>query len=236
MESMRINKFLAQQGYASRREIDRLIEEGKVTINGVVAKCGERVTEKDKIVISGKQFKAKNVKLVYFLLNKPQKVLCSAKDERGRKIVTEFIDTEERIYPVGRLDYDTEGAIILTNDGEIFNKIMHPKSEIYKQYLVTVTGEVKDKELSKLAKGVMLEDGMTLPAKVKLINRTEKKTEFKISIREGRNRQIRRMVEAIKHRVISLKRERIGEISLESLEVGKYRSLTKKEIEYLKKL
>ena len=236
MEPMRINKFLAQQGYASRREIDRLIEKKMVEINGKIASHGDKVCEKDKIVINGSLFHLKKIQYSYFLLNKPKKVLCTTKDERGRKIITDLIDTDERIYPIGRLDYETEGAIILTNDGEIFNKIIHPKNAIYKQYFVIVNGEVKDKELSKLTKGVLLEDGITLPAKVKLLNRNEKKSELLISIREGRNRQIRRMIEAVNHNVIYLKREKIGEIILGDLEIGKYRKLTKKEITYLKNL
>lgn len=237
MEAMRINKYLAQNGYASRREIDKLIENKKITVNGVVATPGEKVTDKDKIIINGKIFeKPKTEKKYYFLLNKPKGVLSTAKDDRGRKTVIDLIDVTDRLYPVGRLDSETEGAIILTNDGDVYNKVIHPKGEVYKEYYALLKGEIKDKELSRVAKGVILEDGPTLPARTKILKRDNGKSEVTIAIREGRNRQIRRMFDAIKYPVLYLRRDSIGKIKLGDIEVGKYRKLTSEEIKYLKSL
>lgn len=237
MEPMRINKYLAQNGYASRREIDKLIERNEIKVNGEPVSPGQKVTEKDKITIKGKPFeKPKFEKKVYFLLNKPKGVLSASKDDRGRKTVVDLIDTTERLYPIGRLDSETEGAIILTNDGDIFNKVIHPKGEVYKEYYAVLRGEIKDKELSRVAKGVILEDGMTLPARTKILKRDQGKSEVTISIREGRNRQVRRMFDAVKCPVIYLRRDAIGKIRIGNLEVGKYRKLTSEEIKYLKSL
>ncbi|MHA5066189.1 pseudouridine synthase [Cetobacterium somerae] len=234
---MRINKYLAQSGYASRREIDKLVENGDIKVNGNDVTPGQKVTDKDKIYIKGQLFeKPKSENKVYFLLNKPKGVLSASKDDRGRKTVTDLIDTKERLYPIGRLDADTEGAIILTNDGDIFNKVIHPKGEVYKEYFVIVKGEIRDKDLSKLAKGINLEDGQTLPAKTKILKRAQGRSEVIIAIREGKNRQVRRMFDAVKHPVVYLRREAIGKINLGNLELGKYRKLTSQEIKYLKSL
>nr|WP_307774983.1 pseudouridine synthase [uncultured Cetobacterium sp.] len=234
---MRINKYLAQKGVASRREIDKLIENGDIKVNGKPVTPGQKVTEKDEISIKGKTFeKSKTQKKYYFLLNKPKGVLSSAKDDRGRKTVVDLIDCSDRLYPIGRLDYETEGAIILTNDGEIFNRVIHPKGEVFKEYYAIIKGEIKDKDLSRVAKGVILDDGPTLPGRAKMIKRHHNKSEVLLSIREGRNRQVRRMFEAVKHPVIYLRRESIGKIKLGDLEVGKYRRLTSEEIKYLKSL
>lgn len=237
MELMRINKYLAQKGIASRREVDKLIEEGKIFINGKKATPGEKVSDRDKIEISGKRIDSSiEEKKVYFLLNKPKKIISATKDDRGRKTVVDLIKCNERIFPIGRLDYDTEGAILLTNDGEIYNKVIHPKSEIYKEYVALIKGEISDIDIQKLRRGIKLEDGMTLPAKVKLMNRENGKSEVSIAIREGRNRQVRRMFQKLGYLVLELKREKIGDIILKDLKVGKYRELTKKELEYLKSL
>ena len=180
--------------------------------------------------------KPKSENKVYFLLNKPKGVLSASKDDRGRKTVVDLIDTKERLYPIGRLDSDTEGAIILTNDGDIFNKVIHPKGEIYKEYFAIVKGEIRDKDLSRLARGINLEDGITLPAKTKILKRAQGRSEVIIAIREGKNRQVRRMFDAVKHPVVYLRREAIGKINLGDLELGKYRKLTSQEINYLKSL
>lgn len=232
---MRINKYLAGKGIASRREIDRWIEEKQIKVNGKFAESGEKVDDSDIIEIRGKRVGggAEAPKKVYYLLNKPKNVISAAKDDRGRKTVIELINTKERIFPIGRLDFDTEGAIILTNDGELFNKIIHPRTEVFKEYLVEMTGLIDDKEMEKLRDGVMLEDGMTLPAFVNLVSRTRYRSSIKIVIREGRNRQVRRMMAAVGHRVTALTREKIGKIGIEGLAVGQYRELTKKEVEYL---
>ena len=231
---MRINKFLSSLGIASRRAIDKYIEEGRIKVNGVIASTGIDITEDDEIYIDNKKIETNRIEeKVYFMLNKPLEVLSASSDDRGRKTVVDLIKTDKRIFPIGRLDYMTSGLILLTNDGELFNRLVHPKSEIYKKYYIKVFGEVKKEEIEELKKGVLLEDGKTLPAKVSGIKYDKNKTSMYISIREGRNRQIRRMIEKFGYKVLMLRREKIGELSLGDLEEGKYRELTREEIEYL---
>jgi len=231
---MRINKFLSSLGIASRRAIDKYIEEGRIKVNGVIASTGIDITEDDEIYIDNKKIETKRIEeKVYFMLNKPLEVLSASSDDRGRRTVVDLIKTDKRIFPIGRLDYMTSGLILLTNDGELFNRLVHPKSEIYKKYYIKVFGEVKKEEIEELKKGVLLEDGKTLPAKVSGIKYDKNKTSMYISIREGRNRQIRRMIEKFGYKVLMLRREKIGELSLGDLKEGKYRELTKEEIEYL---
>ena len=231
---MRINKFLSSLGIASRRAIDKYIEEGRIKVNGVIASTGIDVTEDDEIYIDNKKIETKRIEeKVYFMLNKPLEVLSASSDDRGRKTVVDLIKTDKRIFPIGRLDYMTSGLILLTNDGELFNRLVHPKSEIYKKYYIKVFGEVKKEEIEELKKGILLEDGKTLPAKVSGIKYDKNKTSMYISIREGRNRQIRRMIEKFGYKVLMLRREKIGELFLGDLKEGKYRELTKEEIEYL---
>lgn len=233
MEKIRINKFLAELGIGSRRAIDKMIEEKRIKVNGVLAESGIKVDKSDKISVNGKLLEFEKKKKVYFMLNKPKRVLSTAKDERGRKTVVDLIDTKERIFPIGRLDYDTEGLLLLTNDGEIFNKVIHPRTEVYKTYLVEARGNINMTTLNKLKRGIMLDDKMTLPAKAKILLADERHTELHFAIKEGRNRQVRRMFESVGHPVINLKRIMLGELNLEGLEVGEYRPLTKKEINYL---
>jgi pseudouridylate synthase len=231
---MRINKFLSSLGIASRRAIDKYIEEGRIKVNGVIASTGIDITEDDEIYIDNKKIETKRIEeKVYFMLNKPLEVLSASSDDRGRKTVVDLIKTDKRIFPIGRLDYMTSGLILLTNDGELFNRLVHPKSEIYKKYYIKVFGEVKKEEIEELKKGVLLEDGKTLPTKISGIKYDKNKTSMYISIREGRNRQIRRMIEKFGYKVLMLRREKIGELSLGDLKEGKYRELTKEEIEYL---
>ena len=231
---MRINKFLSSLGIASRRAIDKYIEEGRIKVNGVIASTGIDVTEEDEIYIDNKKIETNRIEeKVYSMLNKPLEVLSASSDDRGRKTVVDLIKTDQRIFPIGRLDYMTSGLILLTNDGELFNRLVHPKSEIYKKYYIKVFGEVKKEEIEELKKGVLLEDGKTLPAKVSGIKYDKNKTSMYISIREGRNRQIRRMIEKFGYKVLMLRREKIGELSLGDLKEGKYRELTREEIEYL---
>ena len=231
---MRINKFLSTLGIASRRTIDKYIEEGRITVNGNTAITGMDISENDNIFIDGEKIKTNiDEKKVYFMLNKPLEVLSSSSDNRGRKTVVDLIKTDKRIFPVGRLDYMTSGLILLTNDGELFNRIVHPKSEIYKKYYVKILGEIKKEEIEELKKGVLLDDSKTLPAKISGIKYDKNKTSMYISIREGRNRQIRRMIEKFEYKVLMLRREKIGELSLGDLPEGKYRELTKQEVEYL---
>lgn len=233
MEKIRINKFLAELGVGSRRAIDKMIEEKRIKVNGVLAESGIKVDKSDKISVNGKLLEFEKKKKVYFMLNKPKRVLSTAKDERGRKTVVDLIDTKERIFPIGRLDYDTEGLLLLTNDGEIFNKVIHPRTEVYKTYLVEARGNINMTTLNKLKRGIMLDDKMTLPAKAKILLADERHTELHFAIKEGRNRQVRRMFELVGHPVINLKRIMLGELNLDGLEVGEYRPLTKKEINYL---
>lgn len=234
---MRINKYLATLGVASRRSVDALILQSKILVNGRVAIQGMDVSDEDEIVIDGQKLKMKLEKeideKVYYMLNKPLEVLSSSSDDRGRTTVVDLVKTNKRIFPIGRLDYMTTGLILLTNDGELFNRLVHPKSEIYKKYYLKVFGEVKKYEIEQLKKGVNLEDGKTLPAKVSTVKIENNKTSLYISIREGKNRQVRRMIEKFGYKVLMLRREKIGELSLGDLPEGKYRELTKEEIEYL---
>ncbi len=237
MEKIRINKYLAELGIGSRRAIDKMIEEGKIKVNGELAESGIKVNEEDKIIVNGRAVDApKSAKKVYFILNKPKRVLSTAKDERGRKTVVDMIDTKERIFPIGRLDYDTEGLILLTNDGEVFNKVIHPRTEVYKTYLVEAKGNINMTTLNRLKRGIMLDDKMTLPAKAKILLADNYHTVLHFAIKEGRNRQVRRMFESVGHNVINLKRIMLGELTLDGLDVGEYRELTKKEVRYLHSL
>lgn len=233
MEEIRINKYLASLGVASRRAIDKMIEEGRIKVNGIVISAGIKVTDSDVIEINGKKVSKTEEKKVYYMLNKPLDVISASSDDRERKTVVDLIKCKERIFPIGRLDYNTTGLILLTNDGELFNKIIHPRAELYKTYRVKVLGEIKDLAIEKLEKGVELEDGMTLPAIVKVLKREKGKSELEISIREGRNRQVRRMLDRVNTPVITLKREKVGNLSLGKLKLGEYRKLTDEEIKYL---
>lgn len=233
MEKMRINKYLASLGVGSRRAVDKMVEEGRIKVNGEMITAGVKVTDEDIIEINGKKIKKEVEKKVYYLLNKPLEVLSAASDDRGRKTVVDLINCKERIFPIGRLDYNTTGLIIVTNDGELFNRVIHPRAEIYKEYYVKVFGEISEESMEKLRNGVKLDDGYTLPAIVTLINREKGKSELNISIREGRNRQVRRMLDSVNHPVITLKREKIGKLPLGKLKLGEYRELTQDEIKYL---
>ena len=231
---MRINKFLSTLGIASRRAIDKYIDEGKIVVNGNIASPGMDIDENDTILIDGKKIETKiNEDKVYFMLNKPLEVLSASSDDRGRKTVVDLIKTNKRVFPIGRLDYMTSGLILLTNDGDLFNRIVHPKSEIYKKYYIKIFGEIKKSEIDELKKGILLDDGKTLPAKISGVKYDKNKTSMYISIREGRNRQVRRMIEKFGYKVLMLRREKIGELSLGDLPEGKYRELTKEEVEYL---
>ena len=231
-EKQRINKYLAQKGIGSRREIDKYIEMEMITVNGELAVSGQKVDDNDKIEINGMLIEEQKEKKVYFMLNKPQGYISAVKDAR-EKTVVELIDTPERIYPVGRLDLNTEGLLILTNDGDFYNKLIHPRAEIWKTYIAKVWGRVTEEEVRELQNGIDLEDGKTLPARVKLERAYDNSSWIEISIREGRNRQVRRMLKAIGHHVIYLKREKLGELTVEGLEAGQYRELYQDELEYI---
>ena len=231
---MRLNKFLSNSGVASRRKSDELISQEKVFVNGkVVSELGLQINEKkDKVMVEGKQIKLPS-SFVYIKLNKPKGYACTAHDEKGRKTIYELIDTDERLFSIGRLDYDTEGLILLTNDGDFANKVAHPKYAIEKEYRVTIEGQIKESELAVLRKGVVV-DGERMPsAKVEFLSEDDKFTKLSVVIDEGQNRQIRRMFEAIGKSIRLLKRVRIGQVRLGGLKRGDYRDLTEDELNSL---
>lgn len=234
----RLQKVIAQAGITSRRKAETLILEGKVKVNGkVVTELGVKVDpKKDKIEVNGIPLEREEP--VYYLLYKPRGVISSVSDEKGRKTVTDFVETDYRIFPVGRLDYDTSGAIILTNDGEFAQLLTHPKHEIEKVYVAKVRGIPTGEKIKMLRKGVMLEDGKTAPAKVKVLSVDRKKNVaiIRITIHEGRNRQVRRMFEAVGHEVVKLKRERIAFLDLKGMNPGDVRPLKPIEVKHLREL
>ncbi len=236
---MRIQKYLADCGIASRRASEKLVEQGKVTINGVTAQIGQDVDpSNDKVCYNGKTVKYTENK-IYIMLYKPTGVVSTSSDDRGRKTVIELLknDIEHRVFCVGRLDYNTEGLLLLTNDGEFSNKITHPANKIEKTYLARVKGGLVTKDdIFRLRNGVVLEDGKTAPAKVFVEDvYPDNTTLLKIIIREGKNRQVRRMCDAINHPVVDLKRTEIGGLQLGNLPYGKWRYLTKPEIDRIMK-
>jgi 23S rRNA pseudouridine2605 synthase len=234
----RLQKVIARAGIASRRKAEELIKEGRVKVNGkVVTELGVKVTSSDKVVVNEVQIEKEEP--VYFLLYKPRGVISSVNDEKGRTVVTDYFPhLKERIYPVGRLDYDTSGLLLLTNDGEFANLLMHPKSEIEKVYVAKIKGIPVRESLRKLEKGIHLEDGKTAPAKVKMLSSDKQKQTsiVEITIHEGRNRQVRRMFEAIGHDVLKLKRERYGFLVLNGLKAGESRELTHHEVKQMRAL
>lgn len=237
MEKIRLQKVLADAGIASRRKAEELIEAGKVTVNGKKAELGQKVDpEFDTISYNGKVVKAESKK-VYIMLYKPEGCVCTVKDEFDRPTVMEFVqDVHARIFPVGRLDFNTEGLLLLTNDGDFANTITHPKNKVEKTYFAHVKGgKFTDEQISMLRRGVKLEDGMTQPAKVRLDTIYNNGTSLvEITITEGRNRQVRRMMEAVGHPVIALKRTKIGSLELGNLPYAKWRHLNPSEIKSLK--
>ncbi len=234
----RLQKVMASLGIASRRECEKIILAGRVKVNGkVVTELGTKVGPKAYITVDDKSYKKQEYR--YILLYKPRGVVTTMKDPQGRKTVADLITSvPERIFPVGRLDYNTEGALLLTNDGELMQKITHPSHQVVKTYLVEVPGQVPDEKLDILRLGVPLEDGLTAPALVELLARDSNSntTDFKMSIHEGRNRQIRRMCDFIGYPVRSLKRISIANLTLEGLKRGAYRDLTEEEVQYLEKI
>ena len=231
---MRLNKFLSNSGIASRRKCDELIKEGKVFVNGKVAsELGMQINEKkDKVTAMGKVVKLPS-SFVYIKLNKPKGYACTASDEKGRKTIYQLIDTSERLFSIGRLDYDTEGLILLTNDGDFANRVAHPKFLVEKEYRVTVEGELKESELAVLRRGVVIEGTRMPSARVEFLSFDGKFTKLSVVIDEGQNRQIRRMFEAIGKTIKLLKRVRIGQVKLGGLKRGDYKDLTEEELNNL---
>lgn len=239
-EGERLQKVIAQAGIASRRHAEQMILDGRVQVNGEkVVVLGTKVLPKDRIRVDGREINSIRETYDYYLLHKPTGYITSAKDPQGRKTVMDLLQkVERRVYPVGRLDYDTSGLLVLTNDGELAHRLMHPSYGVEKTYQVEVQGAVPPKALLQLGKGIELEDGKTAPAQVRVISRKGQGSlqRLEITIHEGRNRQVRRMFEAIGFPVVTLKRICFGPLQLESsLSMGKYRPLTVKEISQLRR-
>lgn len=233
----RLQKFLAAAGVASRRRAEEYIRAGRVKVNGqIITEMGYKVNPwQDKIFVDGKAIKVKE-EFVYLLLNKPPLVMTTLHDPQQRAIITDLLPgIEQRVYPVGRLDYESEGLLLLTNDGELAYRLTHPRYKVPKTYRVKVKGKISSEALQLLREGVALEDGITQPAKVEVLLASKNNTSIAITIREGRNRQIRRMCEAVGYPVLNLQRISFGPLELGKLPSGKYRALTEREIRALKK-
>jgi pseudouridine synthase len=234
---MRINKYLATCGIASRRKVEQLVLDGKVAVNGtIITNLATEVDEKkDVVTLDGKTVTLAEQK-VYYMLNKPKGYISAVTDSKGRKTIVELIDTKERIFPIGRLDYDTEGLILLTNDGELAHKLMHPSHEVEKTYIAKVKGNLLESELAVLRAGVVIDGVRTQKARVKKLSYENGVSRIEITIHEGRNRQIRKMFEVIGKEVLFLKRVAIGELRLGGLSRKTYRELKPFEVEYLKRV
>ncbi len=228
----RLQKVIAQAGIASRRKAEELIKDGKVKVNGeVIKELGTKVSESDKVEVNNKPIEKETKE--YYLLNKPRGVITTTNDEHGRKTVTDLIETSARIYPVGRLDYDTTGAILLTNDGEFANILMHPSNKIDKVYLAKLEGIIKGEQINALKNGIMLDDVLVKASRVKLkkVNQENSTSMVEITIHEGKNHQVKRMFESVGFHVEKLTRERIGIFDIKNLKSGQYRKLTPKEVQ-----
>lgn len=231
----RLQKIIAESGFTSRRKAEELIKKGLVEVNGeVVTKLGSTVKPGDIITVEG-NILDNSKSYEYYLLNKPKGVVTTTNDEKGRKTVVDLIDTSTRIYPVGRLDYDTTGALILTNDGELANLLMKPDSLVDKTYIAKVKGIVQIPDIQKLRNGVVIDGVKTRKAKVKLksIDKKKETSILELTIHEGKNHQIKKMFEVLGYKVIKLRRERIGELNLKGLLPGEYRKLSIKEVKIL---
>jgi pseudouridine synthase len=234
----RIQKIIARAGVASRREAERMVLDGRVAVNGkVVRELGAKADpDKDYIKVDGRLVSRPEPK-TYLILYKPKGYVTTTFDPEGRPTVTELLEkVKGRVFPVGRLDYDTEGLIFCTNDGELAYKLQHPSHEVPKAYFAKVDGIPAEERLGKLRKGIRLEDGMTAPARVKLIKKLEANSWVEITIHEGRKHQVKRMFEAIGHPVIKLKREGFAFLTLGDLKPGEFRYLTAEEIKRLKEI
>lgn len=232
---IRLQKYIAQCGIASRRHAEEIIKAGRVRVNGAkITEMGTLVTDKDKVEVDGKRIK-KEKRLIYIMLNKPSGYVSTASDPEGRRTVLDLIEgVEERIYPVGRLDYDTTGLLILTNDGDFAYSSTHPGKETKKTYIAEVLGLPSNKTLRTLRKGVILDGKATSPADVEVVEIKDKSSVLKIIIHEGRNRQVKRMCETVGHPVLKLKRTAIGKLTLGNLKPGEWKYLSHQEIKLVR--
>lgn len=232
----RLQKYMARCGIASRRKAEEIILQGHVKVNGIIVKeLGSKVDpEKDEITVYGKIIYEKE-EHIYIKLYKPEGYITTVKDQFNRKTVLDLINIKERIYPIGRLDYDTSGLLLLTDDGDLANKLMHPKYRIFKTYEVELKGSINKESINILRKGVLIDGYKTAPAKVKLLKQTQNNTSVQISIHEGKNRQVRKMFEAVGNKVIKLKRISFGNIGLGQLKPGQWKYLTVDEVSFLKR-
>lgn len=243
----RLQKYMARCGIASRRKCEEIILNGQIKVNGVlVTEVGTKIDpETDKVFYKDKEIKVEEKK-VYIMLNKPEGYITSVKDERGRKTILDIVKVDERIFPIGRLDYDSSGLLLLTNDGSVYNNIIHPRVILKKKYIATCRGKFTEADIKKFKSGINIGDYITAEAYIDIIseekryNKIKKKEEIistvEISIHEGKNRQIRRMCASLNHEVITLKRVAIGELKIGYLKKGEFRDLTENEIEYIKGL
>ncbi|CEK29648.1 ribosomal large subunit pseudouridine synthase B [[Clostridium] sordellii] len=235
---MRINKYIASCGVASRRKAEELINAGRVKVNGkIINELSFQVDENNDRVEVDEKLIGLEERLVYIMLNKPEGYVTTVKDQFDRKSVIDLVkDVGERVYPIGRLDYETSGLLLLTNDGDLTYKLTHPKHEVDKTYVATLKGVPTLNEMKNFEKGLYIEDYKTAPAKIKLLKKNEEKNYCvcEIKIHEGRNRQVRKMCRAINHPVMNLRRKAMGKIVLKDVEIGQYRYLTQEEIDYLK--
>ena len=233
----RLQKILAQAGIASRRAAEPIIEAGRVTVDGRVAKLGEKADpETQGIAVDGRPI-GRAERHVYILLNKPTGCLSTARDDRGRRTVLDLLpEVQERVYPVGRLDNDTEGLLLITNDGALMNGLLHPRYEVEKTYVAEVTGAVTEAKLAEMRRGLLLDDGPTAPAKVRLLGHQGKTAQVEVTIHEGRNRQVRRMFSAIGCDVRALRRVRFAFLTLRGVRTGEHRALTGEELAKLRRI
>ncbi len=234
---MRINKFLAESGVASRRNCDKLIKDGLVTVNGKVCALGTEIDEvNDAILVDGK--KINNIKKYsYYMMNKPKGYVCTVKDDKDRKTVMDLLPSSiGRVFPVGRLDYDSEGLLLFTNDGDLCNRLLHPSNEIPKTYLVKIEGSLEDGAIERLKKGVIIDGVKTKKCNIKVVEETKTFTKYHVTVTEGRNREIRKLFLSAGKEVKFLKRIKIGELGLSGLSRGDVRKLTAEEVEYLKRV
>ena len=236
MEKKRIQKILADSGYCSRRKAESLMSAGRVKVNGHPVKLGDKAGGRDIITVDGERIYVPRKKNnIYLMLNKPRGYVTTMSDEMGRKCVTELLEgVEERVYPVGRLDRNSEGLLLFTNDGNFANSIMHPAKQITKTYRVTVRPDVNDEQLVALSDGIVIDGRKTLPANVVVKDKQPGRVVLLVTIREGRNRQVRKMCEAVGLEVARLKRTAIGPVKLGMLKPGTYRELTSEELRALR--